>query len=98
MSSANRAIVARQTVDENITAGRHAPLSSCRPLLRSWIGNMQRFVELAPGIPGIQNVDALRSLMVSLLCFWANRGSAESDFVFLKNMSALQKAEEYVGA
>ncbi len=59
---------------------------------------MQRFVELAPGIPGIQNVDALRSLMVSLLCFWANRGSAESDFVFLKNMSALQKAEEYVGA
>lgn len=51
MGSADEAIICRQTMDENVSARRDAPLASRSRLVRRWVGNVQRLVVLALRVP-----------------------------------------------
>jgi hypothetical protein len=94
VGGANRAVAARQAVDEDVAAGGDAAFASCRSLRGSWIGNVERLVELALGVARIQNVNPFRGLVVSPLGLRSDGGAAESYFVFFGDSSMAQEPKD----
>ncbi len=73
MSRAQPSETVRESMNHDVAASRGPVLRRSLLVLLIRIGNMNRLVKAAPGVATIEDVVTLRSLMISLLLFGANR-------------------------
>ncbi len=67
----------RKTMNHDVATGRDSPLSRFLLILLIGIRHVDRLVETAISVAAIEYVVTLRSLVVSLLLFGANRRTSE---------------------
>ena len=71
-------------MQHDVSTGADAEPSCCCNVFRVRIRDMVRLVEVAVGVPRVENVRAFRRATVALACLWDDRFAAESDPVRLK--------------
>ena len=96
MRRANPSVSVGEAVHVDIAAWRYSPCTCGGAVVGIGIGDVDRLVKLAVCVPGIENVDAFRSLVIALPRFGPNRIAAERHFVGLDDLSLLQQLQSPV--
>ena len=71
VTAADPAITVGKPVQVNVAARRDPEFFRASTVLRIWIRDVNRPVELTVSVPAIQNVDAFRRSVITLADFWA---------------------------
>jgi hypothetical protein len=82
-----------EAVKHNVAAGRGPILRCLLLVLLVGIGNMDGFIETIPGVPPVEHVVTLGSLMISLLFFRSDRPASKSNFVGANHRSLRKQSQ-----
>lgn len=89
MRRGDESVAVRQAMDEDVPTRRHAEFAGALLIGSIRIGNVQRAVKLAVGVPAIDNVHAFRRPMVSLPCLRPDRLPSERDLVGFEHLASV---------
>lgn len=93
VSRAHPSVAVWQAMNHDVATGRDSASRRSLFVLLIRIGNVNRLVELALRVAVVEDVTTLRSLVISLPLFGANRRASESHFVRTQNLAVRKQSQ-----